>query len=124
MNFIFISFLSLLLFIFKTKINSDKENTHNDTRKIDISAWCYNNLNRIDYEQRVKDLDVTLFGKDESSDYHSDMMNSNFHNPTLIQKIIDKITDSIFSVGLQTIAAAKSKKNLLLICTESFGSSL
>lgn len=125
----------------------------NDEMRI---AWRYNNLNKVDSEQggtsqtdaknsytfdlsqsiddgALKDLDVTLFGKDESSNRHSDEMNSIFHNPayvSLIQKLRDKMTDSTFGVDSQTVvaistaAATTSKKNLLRICIESLGSPL
>lgn len=126
----------------------------NDEMRI---AWRYNNLNKVDSEQggtsqtdaknaytfdlsqsiddgALKDLDITLFGKDESN-HHSDVLNSIFHNPayvSLIQKLRGKMTDSIFGVSSQTAAvnstapatATTSKKNLLRICIESLGSPL
>lgn len=120
----------------------------NDEMRI---AWRYNNLNKVDSEQggtsqtdarnsytfdlsqsiddgALNALDITLFGNDESN-HHPDVKTI-FHNPTyvsLIQNLRDKMQDSPFGVGSQTAAistATTSKKNLLRICLESFGSPL
>lgn len=114
----------------------------NDEMRI---AWRYNNLDRVDSEQggasqkdgknsytfdlsqsvedgALKSLDITLFGKDEST-LHTNA-NANFHNPayvSLIQKLQQKMRESAFDSSGQT---ATTKKNLLRVCIESLGSPL
>lgn len=115
----------------------------NDEMRI---AWRYNNLDKIDSEQggttktdaknaytfdlsqsigddALKSTDISLFGMDECTDFD---VKSIFHNPayvSLIQKLRDKMNDSLFSVNSQASSPA-SKKNLLRICIESLGSPL
>lgn len=131
-----------------TAASSLSNSNVNDEMRI---AWRYNNLNKVDSEQggtsqmdaknsytfdlsqsiddgTLKDLDVTMFGKDESN-HHSNVTNKNFHNPayvSLIQTLRDKMADSSFGVDSQTATtiSTTSKKNLLRICIESLGSPL
>lgn len=109
-------------------------------------AWRYNNLNKVDSEQggtnqtdaknaytfdlsqsigddALKSTDITVFGTDDR--IHSDAK-SIFHNPayvSLIQKLREKMNDSMFGVSSPT-PSTTSKKNLIRICIESLGSPL
>lgn len=118
----------------------------NDEMRI---AWRYNNLDKVDAEQggsnqknsytfdlsqsiedgALDSLDITLFGKDNVDDGHSET-SSIFHNPaygSLIQKLQEKLSDSAFEAvggGQMSSSSTTSTKNLLRICIESFGSPL
>lgn len=116
------------------------QNSQNDEMRI---AWRYNNLDKVDSEQggstqsdgqnaytfdlsqSVEDgafnsLDITVFGKDDAE--HSSE-NPIFHNPayvSLLEKLRLKLSEPEFEADGQST----SKKNLLRICIESFGSPL
>lgn len=115
----------------------------NDEMRI---AWRYNNLDKVDSEQggssqkdgknaytfdlsqsvedgALSSLDVTLFGRDESTDANE---NTIFHNPayvSLLQKLREKMNEPAFDANGPPIDAT-TKKNLLRISIESLGSPL
>lgn len=115
------------------------QSIQNDDMRI---AWRYNNLDKVDSEQgsstqsdgknaytfdlsqsvedgALNSMDITVFGKDDVS-----YENKIFHNPayaSLIQKLEKKLTEPEYDATGQS---STTKKNLLRICIESFGSPL